>query len=36
VPIRDYPRDPDNLARANAVNESLDDLTEAAVDPALR
>jgi HAD superfamily hydrolase (TIGR01509 family) len=36
VPNRDYPPDPDDLARANAVIESLDDLTEAAVDPTLR
>jgi HAD superfamily hydrolase (TIGR01509 family) len=36
VPNRDYPPDPDDLARADAVIESLDDLTEAVVDPALR
>lgn len=36
VPNRDYLPDPDDLARADAVIESLDDLTEAVVDPALR
>ena len=36
VPNRDYLPDPDDLARADAVIESIDDLTEAIVDPALR
>jgi HAD superfamily hydrolase (TIGR01509 family) len=36
VPNRDYLPDPDDLARADAVIESLDDLSEAVVDPALR
>jgi HAD superfamily hydrolase (TIGR01509 family) len=33
VPTRSYPPDPDELARADAVVDSLDDLTEAVVDP---
>ena len=36
VQDRDCLPDPDDLARADAVIESLDDLSEAAVDPALR
>ena len=36
VPNHDYPPDPDDVTRADAVIESLDDLTEAVVDPALR
>jgi Haloacid dehalogenase-like hydrolase len=36
VPNRDYLPHPDDLARADAVIESLDDLTEAVIDPALR
>ena len=36
VPNRDYPPDPGDLARADAVIESLDYLTDAVVDPALR
>ena len=33
VPTRSYPPDPDELARADAVLASLDELTEAVVDP---
>ena len=36
MPNRDYLSDPDDLERADAVIESLDDLSEAIVDPALR
>ncbi|MGH2474965.1 MAG: hypothetical protein ACRDIL_06850 [Candidatus Limnocylindrales bacterium] len=36
VPNRDYLSDPDDLVRADAVIESLDDLSEAVVDLALR
>ena len=36
VQDRDCLPDPDDLARADAVIESLDDLSEAVVDPALR
>jgi hypothetical protein len=36
VPNRGYLSDPDDLVRADAVIESLDDLSEAVVDPALR
>jgi beta-phosphoglucomutase-like phosphatase (HAD superfamily) len=36
VPNRDCLPDPDELARADAVIESLDDLSEAVVDPTLR
>ena len=35
-PNRGYLSDPDDLERADAVIESLDDLSEAIVDPALR
>jgi HAD superfamily hydrolase (TIGR01509 family) len=33
VPTRSYPPDPDELARADAVLDSLDDLTGVVVDP---
>ena len=34
VPTRSYPPEPDELARADAVIASLDDLTETVIDPA--
>jgi hypothetical protein len=33
VPTRSYPPDPGELARADAVLDSLDDLTGVVVDP---
>jgi beta-phosphoglucomutase-like phosphatase (HAD superfamily) len=33
VPTASYPPDPDELARADAVISSLDELTEGVVDP---
>jgi beta-phosphoglucomutase-like phosphatase (HAD superfamily) len=33
VPTRSYPPDPAELARADAVLDSLDELVEAVVDP---
>jgi hypothetical protein len=33
VPTRSYPPDPGELARADAVLDSLDELVEAVVDP---